>query len=46
MTTFVCGILGLVLGGLAYGLLCAKIMKPDDRKTPAYTAEDGHGKQH
>jgi carbon starvation protein CstA len=41
MTTFVCGILGLVLGGLAYGYFCTKVMKPDDRKTPAYTKEDG-----
>lgn len=41
MTTFVIGILILVVGGLFYGRLCEKIISPDDRKTPAVAINDG-----
>lgn len=41
MTTFVIGLVILVIGGALYGKFCTKIMKPDDRKTPAYVKEDG-----
>ena len=35
------GILILVAGAALYGTLCEKVFGPDDRKTPAYTKEDG-----
>ena len=41
MTTFIIGLVILVVGGVLYGQFCTKIMKPDDRKTPAYTKGDG-----
>ena len=41
MTTFIFGLVILIVGGFLYGKLCTKVMKPDDRKTPAYTKEDG-----
>jgi len=41
MTTFLIGLCILLLGGILYGKLCVKVMKPDDRKTPAYTKSDG-----
>ncbi|MCR4761992.1 MAG: carbon starvation protein A [Lachnospiraceae bacterium] len=41
MATFLIGILILILGGVAYGKLCQKAFGPDDRRTPAYTREDG-----
>lgn len=41
MTTFIIGLIILVVGGILYGKLCEKLMGPDDRKTPAYTQEDG-----
>lgn len=41
MTTFIIGLIILVGGGALYGKLCVKVMKPDDRKTPAITHEDG-----
>lgn len=41
MTTFIIGLIILVVGGFAYGKICTNVMKPDDRKTPALTKEDG-----
>lgn len=41
MTTFWIGLVILVVGGTLYGKVCTNVMKPDDRKTPAYTKEDG-----
>lgn len=41
MTTFIIGLLILIVGGTLYGKLCTKVMSPDDRRTPAYTKEDG-----
>lgn len=41
MTTFIIGLFILVAGGALYGKLCVRIMKPDDRKTPALAKEDG-----
>lgn len=31
----------LVVGAYLYGKLCEKVFGPDDRKTPAYTKQDG-----
>jgi carbon starvation protein CstA len=31
----------LILGGALYGKFCERVMKPDDRRTPAYTRGDG-----
>lgn len=41
MYTFLIGLAILFIGGWVYGGICEKIMKPDDRKTPAYTKTDG-----
>ena len=41
MATFFAGLIILIIGGTLYGKFCTKIMNPDDRKTPAYTKEDG-----
>jgi carbon starvation protein CstA len=41
MNTFLIGLVILVVGGAIYGKVCTLVMKPDDRKTPAYTKEDG-----
>lgn len=41
MTTFIIGLVILIVGGGLYGKFCTQVMKPDDRKTPAYTQEDG-----
>lgn len=41
ITTFIIGLLILVAGGWLYGKVCVRIMKPDDRRTPAYTQADG-----
>ncbi len=41
MTTFVIGLVILFGGAALYGRLCEKVFGPDDRKTPAYTKEDG-----
>lgn len=35
------GLIILLVGGALYGKLCTKIMKPDERMTPAYAKEDG-----
>ncbi len=39
--TFWIGLVILFVGGGLYGKLCTKIMKPDERKTPAVIKEDG-----
>lgn len=41
MITFICSFLCLIFGYMFYGRLAAHIFAPDDRKTPAYTKEDG-----
>ncbi len=41
MITFICSFLCLILGYMFYGRLVSHIFRPDDRKTPAYTKEDG-----
>ena len=41
MLTFVLGLVILIGGGALYGALCQKVFSPDDRKTPAYTKNDG-----
>jgi carbon starvation protein CstA len=41
MTTFLVGLVILFAGGFFYGKICEKVMKPDDRKTPAFVKEDG-----
>lgn len=41
MTTFLIGLAILLVGGALYGKLCERIMRPDDRKTPAISREDG-----
>ncbi len=41
MTTFMIGLLILAAGGACYGALCQRVFAPDDRKTPAYTRQDG-----
>ena len=41
MTTFILGLVILVVGAAVYGKFCEKVFGPDDRKTPAYTKEDG-----
>lgn len=41
MTTFILGLAILFVGAALYGKFCEKVFGPDDRKTPAYTKEDG-----
>jgi len=41
MYTFLIGLVILFVGGAVYGRICEKIMKPDDRKPPAITKQDG-----
>ena len=41
MLTFVIGVVILIVGAALYGKFCEKVFGPDDRKTPAYTKEDG-----
>ena len=41
MVTFIIGLVILLVGAALYGKLCEKVFGPDDRKTPAYTKEDG-----
>ena len=41
MLTFIIGIVILFVGAALYGRFCEKVFGPDDRKTPAYTKEDG-----
>lgn len=41
MITFIIGLVILFGGASIYGKFCEKVFAPDDRKTPAYTKEDG-----
>ena len=41
MLTFILGLVILFVGAALYGKFCEKVFGPDDRKTPAYTKEDG-----
>ena len=41
MTTFIIGLVVLFVGAALYGKFCEKVFGPDDRKTPAYTKNDG-----
>lgn len=41
MITFIIGLVILFVGAAIYGKFCEKVFSPDDRKTPAYTKEDG-----
>ena len=41
MATFIIGLVILLGGAALYGRFCEKVFGPDDRKTPAYTKEDG-----
>ena len=41
MTTFIIGILILVIGGALYGKFCEKVFGPDERQTPALAMADG-----
>ena len=41
MYTFLIGLAILLVGGAIYGRICESVMKPDDRKTPAFTKTDG-----
>ncbi|MDR1379812.1 MAG: carbon starvation protein A [Synergistaceae bacterium] len=41
MTTFLIGLVILFVGSAIYGQICVNVMKPDDRKTPAFTKTDG-----
>lgn len=41
MTTFIIGIIILVVGGYFYGAYCEKIFGPDERDTPAVAKADG-----
>lgn len=41
MVTFIIGLVILFVGAFFYSKLCEKVFGPDDRKTPAYTKQDG-----
>lgn len=41
MITFILGLVILIVGAMIYGRFCEKVFQPDDRKTPAYTKQDG-----
>ena len=41
MYTFLIGVVILFVGAAVYGHICEKVMKPDDRKPPAITKNDG-----
>ena len=41
MITFIVGLVILLVGAMLYGRFCEHVFKPDDRKTPAYTKQDG-----
>lgn len=41
MITFIIGLVALICGGALYGALCQRIIKPDDRETPAIRLNDG-----
>ncbi len=41
MTTFLVGMVILIVGGVVYGNYCERVFAPDDRKTPATEQSDG-----
>ena len=41
MTTFIIGLIILIVGGFFYGKFCEKVFGPDDRPTPAIAKADG-----
>ncbi|MEE0741802.1 MAG: carbon starvation CstA family protein [Emergencia sp.] len=41
MTTFLIGLVILIVGGALYGTFVERIFKPDDRQTPAVAMQDG-----
>ncbi len=41
MITFILELVILIVGAMIYGRFCEKVFQPDDRKTPAYTKQDG-----
>lgn len=41
MMTFFLGLIILVVGSALYGKFCEHVFGPDDRKTPAYSKQDG-----
>ena len=41
MVTFIIGLAILFVGAALYGKFCERVFGPDDRKTPAYTKQDG-----
>ena len=41
MISLICSFVVLILGYILYGRFVTKVFAPDDRKTPAYTKEDG-----
>ena len=41
MITFLFGLAALVVGGIVYGRICERVMKPTDDETPAVTRQDG-----
>ena len=41
MITFIIGLVILFVGAALYGRFCEKVFGPDDRKTLAYTKQDG-----
>lgn len=41
MTTFLIGLVLLVVGGVLYGTFVSRVFRPDDRPTPAITMNDG-----
>ena len=41
MTTFLIGLVMLVVGGALYGRFTEKVFAPDDRPTPATSRNDG-----
>ena len=43
MVTFIIGLAILFVGAALYGKFCERVFGPDDRKTPAYTKQDGIG---
>ncbi len=41
VTTFIIGLLILIVGGAAYGKFCESVLRPNDKPTPAIRMEDG-----
>ena len=41
MISFIMGVVLLIAGYFTYGKVVERLIGPDDRRTPAYTKEDG-----